>query len=126
MKLRRLKWGVYVCESDDRLHFYRQQTPPPHGPFLGGLWEFHLKHSRRRHFFATLAEATDFARPLWRPRFIASALDRLHGDGPRLWRDAAEGDRQAFLVLLDWIDDNLPSCRGDFADRDRVLKQADR
>lgn len=121
MKLRKVKQG-YFCASDSGLEFYRLRGWRLIVPRLiprRGL-------SKYRQYFSTLAEATDYARQLWRPRFLGRALDELHGDGLRLWRDALAGDQQAFLVLLDWIEDNLPSCRADFGDRDRVLKQADR
>jgi hypothetical protein len=126
MKLTTVKFGFYVCESDRLLEFRRPREWTPYGTHLGSGWEFRQKYTRRRHHFATLAEATDFARPLWRPRFLERALWGLHGDGQRLWQDAVLGDRQSFKVLLDWIDDNLPNCRDDYSDRDEVLKQAER
>jgi hypothetical protein len=126
MRLRRVSRNLYVCGSDDRLHFRRPRVRTPYGPLFVLGWEFHLAYAKRRHHFATLAEATSYARPLWRPYFLRRALPHLRGDGLRLWQDAVTGDRQSFQVLLDWIDDNLPHCRGDFSDRGEVLQEADR
>src|SRR5688500_13112531 len=92
MKLTKTRDG-HVCVSDDWLRLHRCR----------GGWELRLD-GHHLYTFANLAEAEAYVRPHWRPSFLGAALDRLRGDGLRLWDAAVLGDRQSFSLLLDWIE----------------------
>src|SRR4051812_22083253 len=105
MKLTKTDDG-YVCESDPRLQFHdRGGRLQSHD--RGGQHPWHLHLDGRWHSSGSLADLEADARPHWRPGFLEPGLDRLHGDGLRLWDEAVLGDRQSFLLLLDWVEEHL-------------------
>jgi hypothetical protein len=112
MKLKKTHHG-YVCASDPRLQFHSRR----------GCWELRLD-GRCFHTFSTLAEAQAFARQHWRPNFFRPVLERLEGDGLRLWDAAVMGDRHSFCLLLDWVEEHLPDCLAGIG-RESLLRQAE-
>jgi hypothetical protein len=112
MKLSKMNYG-YRCRSDHRLQFHER----------GRGWEVRLNGRQGRHYFKTLTEATAWARQHWRPYFLQPVLDRLREAGLGLWQTARQGDEASFLILLDWLDDYLPTTFP-VADRSWTLREA--